>query len=456
MKFLIYLMMITTLVQFSVLKARAIAGINGPKIGDVPPALVLTKTLQGPPAADLSWEKLKGKVVVLEFWATWCAPCIRAIPHLNQLVDRFQGKPVVFISVSDENEGTVEGFLKVHPIKAWIGLDDYDRLHKSFDVMGIPHVVIIGMDGHIAAVTDPFSLEPQHLEEVLAGKKCSLPEPIIYTLDNQPSADVVSSEEPPLFEVSIREHGLPAKFMGITCMWSRDPDGCEFEGKIATVQSALNFVFDKPDDRIFLNCKLPKGYYDFSLRAPLSQTNELLEQFSAALHATSGLEVNQTNRVMDCYVLTQISTNAPGLHRTDKAGGGGRMLGGFKFEAASMKVVTDYLESALRKPVFDETGLQGSFQVDMKWDLSEAEQLEARIDRRIWKAYDANPDGDWISSLPQELQADAKLLKAELAKPEEQRFLANPDAIIKAARDRLGLELTPVRRPVQILQVGKS
>jgi uncharacterized protein (TIGR03435 family) len=456
MKFLIYLMVTAAFVQFSVPQAGAVAGINGPKIGDMPPALVLIKTLQGSPAVDLSWEKLKGKVVILEFWATWCAPCIRAIPHLNQLVDQFQGKPVVFISVSSENEGTVEGFLKIHPIKAWIGLDDYDGLNKSFDVKAIPHVVIISMDGHIAAITDPFSLEPQHLEEVLAGKKCSLPEPSVYTLGNQSSADVVSSEEPPLFEVSIREHRLPAKIMGPICMWSQDPDGCGFEGKIATVQSALNFVFDKPDDRIFLDCKLPEGYYDFSLRSPLSQTNILLEQFGAALRATFGLEINQTNRVMDCFVLTQISTNAPGLQRTDKAGGGGRMLGGFKFEAGSMKEVTDYLESALRKPVIGQTGLHGLFQVNMKWDLSEAEQLEARIDRRTWKAYHANPDGDWISSLPQELRADAKLLKAELAKPEEQQFMANPDAIIKAARDRLGLELTPARCSVQVLEVGKS
>ncbi|MGA2870240.1 MAG: TlpA disulfide reductase family protein, partial [Verrucomicrobiota bacterium] len=82
----------------------AIAYQNGPKTGDIPPPLTLTKTVQGDPATDISWDKLKGKVVVLEFWATWCGPCIKAIPRLNDLAEQFKGKPVVFISVTSENE----------------------------------------------------------------------------------------------------------------------------------------------------------------------------------------------------------------------------------------------------------------------------------------------------------------------------------------------------------------
>ena len=55
------------------------AGINGPKIGDAPPPLVLSETIQGPSPNEIRWNKLKGKVVVLEFWQTACAPCIEAI-----------------------------------------------------------------------------------------------------------------------------------------------------------------------------------------------------------------------------------------------------------------------------------------------------------------------------------------------------------------------------------------
>jgi uncharacterized protein (TIGR03435 family) len=438
----------------------AIADKNGPKIGDVPPPLTLTKTIQGPPTAEISWEKLKGKVVVLEFWATWCGPCIKAMPHLNDLVKQFKNKPVVFISVTSENEEVVRLFLKNHPIKAWIGLDDYEVLNKAFHVQGIPHAVIVDAGGHIAAIAHPVDIKPENLEEVLAGKKSSLPAPAVYTIDRF-SDEVVSNQAPPLFEISIREHKMPQNIQGPVCMWSPISDGCGFEGKIATMESALNFVFNKTSSCTFIKCKLPNGFYDFELRVPSGHSKELQNQFIAALRTTFGLEVKQTTKVMDVYVMTQINTNAPGLFRVEKNGGSGGMRGGFRFNGGDMKIVAEYLETALGRPVFDETGLKGFFDVDMKWKLSEAEQLEMTTDRRVWQAIEANPNGDWISTLPKELREgkaleNDKRLKMELAKPESQQFRPDPDAVIVAARERLGLQLTLVQRPVEILEVSEA
>ena len=67
-----------------------------PKIGSTPPPLQFSQIVQGPNLNEISWDKLKGKVVVLEFWGTDCGPCIKAIPHLNELVEQFSGKPVAF------------------------------------------------------------------------------------------------------------------------------------------------------------------------------------------------------------------------------------------------------------------------------------------------------------------------------------------------------------------------
>jgi uncharacterized protein (TIGR03435 family) len=445
------------LMGFLASNSFAIAYKGGPKVGDVPPPLILTKIISGAPAAELSWDKLKGKVVVLEFWATWCGPCIKAIPHLNDLAEQFKDKPVVFISVTAENEDVVRIFLKNHPMKAWVGLDDYEVLNKEFYVQGIPHAVIIGTNGRIAAVAYPGDIKSEHLEEVLAGKKCSLPELEVYTID-RPSAEVVPNQAPALFEISIREHEMPEKIQGPTCMWSLDTNKCVFEGKIATVESALDVIFGKSSCRTFIKCKLPDGYYDFELRVPLGHSNELGNEFIAALRSAFGLEVRKTAKMMDSYILTQITTNAPGLARTEKSGGGGDVRGGFRFHGCDMKTVAEYLEETLGKPVFNETGSEGLFDVDMKWKLSAAEQLRITTDRRVWKAIEANPNGDWISALPPELRTGTALendrrLKIELSKPESEQFQPDPEAVITAVRERLGLQLTPDQRPVEILEV---
>jgi len=393
-------------------RSFAIADKDGPKIGDVPPSLILAKTIQGAPTNEISWDKLKGKVVVLEFWATWCGPCVASIPHLNELAEQFKDKPVVFISVTSENEDVVRSFLKNHPIKAWIGLDDYEVLNKAFHVEGIPHAVIIDATGRIAAIAHPADIKPENLEEVLAGKKCSLPPPTVYTVDKFSENEVVTNQVPPLFEISIREHKMPQRIQGPICMWSSETNGCEFEGKIATVESALDFVFDKTSSRTFINCKLPDRFYDFELRAPLGHSADLQSQFIAALRTTFGFAVKQTTKKMDVYVMTQISTNALGLRRVEVSGGGGGMRGGFRFHGSDMKTVADYLETALGKPVFDETGLKGLFDVDMKGKLSEAEKRK--------------------------------------------EFKPDLDAVITAAREQFGLQLTLVQRPVEILEVSKT
>lgn len=460
MKFFLGVLIALCFLGFFATDSFAIADKDGPKIGDVPPPLVLTKTLQGSPAAEISWDKLKGKVVVLEFWATWCGPCVKAIPHLNDLVEQFKDKPIVFISVTPENEDVIQLFLKNHPMKAWVGLDDYEVLNKTFHVDGIPHAVIVDASGHIAAITHPADLKAENLEEVLAGKKCSLPEPEVYTVDKH-SDKTVPNQTPALFEISIREHKLPQRISGPICTWSGETNGCGFDGKIATVESALNQVFDKNSSRTFIKCKLPDGYYDFVLRAPAGHSKELQNQFIAALRTTFGIEVKQFTKQMDVYVLTQINTNALGLRRVEESGGGGQTGGGFRLNGSKMEGIVYYLELSLGKPVFDETGLSGLFYADMKWKLSEAEQLLASTDKRVWRAIETKPTGGWISALPEELRTGKALendhrLQAELSKPESQQFRPDPNAVITAARDRLGLKLMPTQRSLEVLEVGAT
>ena len=92
-------------------------GVNDPaennigyNIGNYPPPLELRDILGERSIESLTWEKLRGNVVIVDFWATWCIPCIETIPHINGLVEKYKDKPVTFISMAYEPDVLVLPF----------------------------------------------------------------------------------------------------------------------------------------------------------------------------------------------------------------------------------------------------------------------------------------------------------------------------------------------------------
>ena len=108
---------------------------------------------------------LAGKVTLLEFWATWCPPCRKSIPHLNALHAKFKDKGLVIIGVTDEDKATVEPFLAQNPMHYTPALDAGNRLGRSFGVTGIPHAVLYNRGG--VAIWEGH---PMEIDEALIGK----------------------------------------------------------------------------------------------------------------------------------------------------------------------------------------------------------------------------------------------------------------------------------------------
>jgi len=87
----------------------------------------------------------KGKFVLVDFWATWCGPCRKAIPELNSLHKKF-GDKLVVIGISDEPESKVQA-MKEPKIEYFRAIDTQARTKKEVKVEGIPHVMIIDPQG---------------------------------------------------------------------------------------------------------------------------------------------------------------------------------------------------------------------------------------------------------------------------------------------------------------------
>ena len=327
------------------------------------PDLVLPVLLQAPTPKLGGLAELKGKVVFLEYWATWCVPCVAGFPKTNRLIDSLKGEPVVFIAVTDEDPKKIEAFLKKREFKGWIGVDESGKSLKDYGVTGRPEGFLIGKDGNLLAKVSPESLKLADVREALAGTFKPRPVSLAKAVNEpgpRPGAAAL------YFEATISS-AVPGEGGGMRY------GGGTLEAKNLPFAFVVSWIWDVQQQQVIAEDP-PVEKLSLRLKTPPESFEEGREMLKYALRSAFGVDVSAEKIEKEALVLKRVKGKAaprvPGPGDSDiKAGamsmGNGRYLG-----RTGTGELARGLWMALRTPVLDETKLEGEYLFDLDWDDS--------------------------------------------------------------------------------------
>lgn len=120
------------------------------------------KTLSG---EKRSLSEFRGKVVLIDFWATWCPPCRKGLPETQKFADTYGNKGLAVLAISDEDAKTVSPFLKENHYTFPTYLDAGSKVSEAYHIEAIPTVVIIDKEGHLitylVGLQDPATIKAE-------------------------------------------------------------------------------------------------------------------------------------------------------------------------------------------------------------------------------------------------------------------------------------------------------
>eukprot|EP01132_Coremiostelium_polycephalum_P018523 gene18523-22079_t len=313
---------------------------KGIQIGQQVPDITITN-IHNYKTKSAKISDFKGKLLIIDFWATWCSSCIKNFPKMEDFQKKFAGKIQILASTSQDEE-TVKKFLISHSttrgrtVNITTAVDD-KILRELFPHNGIPHIVWIDQEGKVAAITGVEEFTEQNITQILSGKA---------------------------------NPGLPNGSR------LRTKDDIVY-GRVLTNSSLMQIyeavarqIFRKADGKYDL-----ENQYSYDFIVPIIEADSLYSYMLQDLNRYSGYVGKIENRLVRCYTLLKTKQN----NQLKTAGGAIVNTLFYNKPAKLQNCPISYLVNELNSlkeitlPVVDETNYQWNIDIELSGgrDLTE-------------------------------------------------------------------------------------
>jgi len=332
-----------TFLWCSLLSAAVLAAQTPPPIAA--PPLDAGKPFPG-------WEHLKGRIVVVDFWGTWCPPCLPGLEKLRLLEKQFAGRPITFLTVARDEPARVRKYFAEKGLDLMTFVEDDSRTFESWGVYGLPVVGIVLADGSLLGVTPGENLSTGLLERLLSGERPKLP-----AIQLEPNLEWDREEIEwrdgvrPEFYVVIKPTIGGGGYLYKPGSNRISGDGVNLVNMIAAAWQTDSFHID------FVTKPVPVKQYRYAVVVPQGREATLLPTLRDAVQRFFAITVDWQDQEREVLVLKSSKT----LEQSSSEATLTFMRGNITLKRQPVSKLAATLSNFLKKIVVDETALDGQY-----------------------------------------------------------------------------------------------